>query len=461
MKVLFSETDAAASEITLDVAGIEEREGLPIEAFSKVHEMFSNADLLGAKGEVALNKLEQIGESLETASPRAMDTNTSLLESNPNTPQGISMPASVVMKSSDLAVKKQINPSVKPSLESYLTEQNVEPLEVLDAVKKQISPFLEPSPDPDPSKQNVQSQRVLGALTNSAQAKIISQQIPPPSLLNPTSDNDSFPGSPLPMPSNQSVPSTVAVSALSQDHATSGSIEVTLPLTTSSSSTAVELFLAESAKNSIVSSPLPSMGGSTIRTPPAPPPPPPMLSHSPSALKQSPPVSPPPPLHPGMSSSARGTSISAPPPPPPGSGESISFSGSTIINNFSSNPPAVPPPPPICAPSPPPPPSLSSGPLPPPPPPPPGFASQDLSLASPAPPPIPPAAHALLAHGLSKSAIGKKGRALTRSASPRKLSVHSTSKRASLKPLHWVKVTRAMQGSLWAEAQKNDEANKY
>jgi hypothetical protein len=27
-------------------------------------------------------------------------------------------------------------------------------------------------------------------------------------------------------------------------------------------------------------------------------------------------------------------------------------------------------------------------------------------------------------------------------------------KKASLKPLHWVKVTRAMQGSLWADAQK-------
>lgn len=36
----------------------------------------------------------------------------------------------------------------------------------------------------------------------------------------------------------------------------------------------------------------------------------------------------------------------------------------------------------------------------------------------------------------------------------------STPRRASLKPLHWIKVTRAVKGSLWAEAQMYDEAIK-
>ncbi|RWR91146.1 formin-like protein 18 [Cinnamomum micranthum f. kanehirae] len=474
-EVLFSEMDAATSVITLDVAGIEEREGLPIEAFAKVHEMFSSADWLGTKGEVSLNMLQQITGKLETASPQATEISTSLLESNPNTPRGKSMPASetIIMKSSTLTMKKQITTSHEPSPESYPT--TVQPQEKLDAVKKQTTPSLEPSAALDPIKQNVQLQEVLGALTNSAQAKITSQQITPTSLSIPASDNDSFPGSSLPMETCHSEPSTAGVTALLHDHAASRIMEVTLRLTSSSPSTAVEPCLAEPAKTSTVSSPLPTVGDSTIRSPPAPPPlSPPMLSHSPSAPKQSPPAPPPPPpppLHPGMSSLVRGSSMSAPPPP---LRESISFSGSTIIND-SSNPPAPPPPPPppppISAPSPPPPPPpLCCGPLfgpatgnlPPPPPLPPGLASQDLSLASPAPPPIPPATHALLAHGLSKSALGKKGRVMTRSASPKKpLSVHSTSKRASLKPLHWVKVTRAMQGSLWAEAQKNDEAVKY
>jgi hypothetical protein len=29
-----------------------------------------------------------------------------------------------------------------------------------------------------------------------------------------------------------------------------------------------------------------------------------------------------------------------------------------------------------------------------------------------------------------------------------------------LKPLHWVKVTRALQGSLWEELQRNDDPQR-
>lgn len=36
-----------------------------------------------------------------------------------------------------------------------------------------------------------------------------------------------------------------------------------------------------------------------------------------------------------------------------------------------------------------------------------------------------------------------------------------TSQTKKLKPLHWLKLTRAVQGSLWAEAQKSGEASKY
>jgi hypothetical protein len=37
----------------------------------------------------------------------------------------------------------------------------------------------------------------------------------------------------------------------------------------------------------------------------------------------------------------------------------------------------------------------------------------------------------------------------------------NTPKKASLKPLHWVKVTRAVQGSLWADAQKQGNQARY
>ncbi|CAD6265314.1 unnamed protein product [Miscanthus lutarioriparius] len=95
----------------------------------------------------------------------------------------------------------------------------------------------------------------------------------------------------------------------------------------------------------------------------------------------------------------------------------------------------VPPPPPPQAPKPPgvvPP--KPPGVVPPPPP------SSKISNA-PAPPP-------LLGRGRGNATGPTKGRGigLAQQSNP--------PKKASLKPLHWVKVTRAMQGSLWADAQK-------
>ncbi|KAF8657024.1 hypothetical protein HU200_060358 [Digitaria exilis] len=68
-----------------------------------------------------------------------------------------------------------------------------------------------------------------------------------------------------------------------------------------------------------------------------------------------------------------------------------------------------------------------SAPAPPPPPPPPPPSGSKHAVSSAPPPPPPP---------------------------PRISSQSNPPKKASLKPLHWVKVTRAMQGSLWADAQK-------
>uniref|UniRef100_A0A0D9YZL3 Formin-like protein n=1 Tax=Oryza glumipatula TaxID=40148 RepID=A0A0D9YZL3_9ORYZ len=56
--------------------------------------------------------------------------------------------------------------------------------------------------------------------------------------------------------------------------------------------------------------------------------------------------------------------------------------------------------------------------------------------------------------------FGAKDRSTARSRSPRSLRPNQSSKRTPLKPLHWVKVSRATQGSLWAETQKSDEASR-
>lgn len=60
----------------------------------------------------------------------------------------------------------------------------------------------------------------------------------------------------------------------------------------------------------------------------------------------------------------------------------------------------------------------------------------------------------------TSSLSGTKGRGSIRAPGPM-FRPTQASRKTSLKPLHWVKVTRAMQGSLWAESQKQDEAIKY
>lgn len=256
-------------------------------------------------------------------------------------------------------------------------------------------------------------------------------------------------------------------------------------------------------------------------SPPAPPPPSsfPVTSHL--TLRDSvitpPPLVPDPPPAPLPASSFLKSSISTPPSPPPAPPPPSSFPGtslhSTIENSFKAPPPpppppsstiqtsySIPPPPhsdahpnpsPMSmnnsavtsgAPPPPPPPGhprTISGPTlaspVPPPPPPPSSASQNLSknsaTAPPVPPPPFPTTNGLLKagtpHGTGNGNVppvpgppsapfGAKGRGLLRSNS--KL---QTTRRSNLKPYHWLKLTRVMHGSLWAETQKPDEASKY
>ncbi|KAJ0973756.1 hypothetical protein J5N97_015721 [Dioscorea zingiberensis] len=139
-----------------------------------------------------------------------------------------------------------------------------------------------------------------------------------------------------------------------------------------------------------------------------------------------PPPPPPPPT-------TRGPPFPPPPPPPP------------MTSGRGAPAPPAPPPPPIRRVSPP----LPSTP---PPPPPPGGRAP----GPPPPPRAPGAPPPPGARGLSPNmAATGRGRGSNRPAGPGFSA--SAPRRSTLKPLHWVKVTRAVQGSLWAELQKSDD----
>ncbi|KAF8776703.1 hypothetical protein HU200_003432 [Digitaria exilis] len=210
--------------------------------------------------------------------------------------------------------------------------------------------------------------------------------------------------------------------------------------------------------------PLPSGGYAGVPPPPPPPggyagvpPPPPPLGGYAGVPPPPPPPggyvgAPPPPPPPGGY-------VGAPPPPPPPGGIGGVPPPPPPFGGLGGTP--LPPPPAGFrggAPPPPPPPGGHGGPPPPPPrghggiggpPPPPGAPAPPMPPGVPGGPPPPPGGRGM------PGPPGGRGHGLARLGP----TLQSAVRRSSLKPLHWVKVTRAMQGSLWAELQKQVDAN--
>ncbi|KAK2398914.1 formin protein [Trifolium repens] len=189
--------------------------------------------------------------------------------------------------------------------------------------------------------------------------------------------------------------------------------------------------------------PPPSSTGQTSSSSIPPPPLPPPQSMNNSVAMPGPPPPPPPPSQPGTTPGSTSTQFVPPPPPPPASATQNSLSKS------SPNVPPVPPPPSangLAKPgtATPQPPGIPGPPQPPAIPGPPGNA-----------PPVPgPPGNVPPIPGPPSGAFGAKGRGLLRTTAK------TQTKRSNLKPYHWLKLTRAMQGSLWAETQKLDEASR-
>ncbi|XP_039839916.1 formin-like protein 12 isoform X2 [Panicum virgatum] len=210
--------------------------------------------------------------------------------------------------------------------------------------------------------------------------------------------------------------------------------------------------------------PPPPLPGGYVGAPPPPPPP--------GGYVGAPPPPPPP-----------GGYVGAPPPPPPPGGYIGAPPPPPLPGGIGGVPPPPPPvgglggtplsPPPAGfrggAPPPPPPPGGHGGPPPPPPrghggvggpPPPPGAPAPPMPPGVPGGPPPPPGVPGGPppppgGRGMP-TPPGGRGHGLARALGS---TLQSGARRSSLKPLHWVKVTRAMQGSLWAELQKQVDAN--
>lgn len=459
-EVLFSEMDAAASVVPVDLSCFEEKDGLPVEAFAKVQEIFNSVDWLVLKKDATLDEIQHISGSTNNAQ-RKPDVDTHKIEEPHNRLPQLSPKKHQDKPTSlkSLEDEKQSGTSHRPTEVEDVNEDTDDRLESAPSAvsspgpplkedfasktKSSTAPHQPTLPVKDPAIDIGQSS------VSPPSSTLHAPQTPPLRDSTPRSVNSAHPLPPdseiafQPLKKNVDIKTgPPPVSSPSVKNMPPPTPPPLPPQTQTSPSVPLKNDKGKFRPSPPPPPPVPALKKDqtiNLSVAPAPPPPPTPPLKEDLALKgrPRPPPPPSPPLYrPQVAQSADSTLVPQPP-PPPGRGSS-SHAG----NRQAPSPPPVnkqaPSPSPVNqqAPSPPPPPGAA--PQAPSPPPPPGVANSETP--SPPPPSIPPS-------------VGR-GRGLSRTMN---IMNNQTKK---LKPLHWLKLTRAVQGSLWAETQRSGDAIK-
>ncbi|CAI0410240.1 unnamed protein product [Linum tenue] len=471
-EILFGEVESASppkGPSPTSVLNVEEKGGLPIEAFSKVQELFNGAEWVDNSDALwLLKQLSVFNDARELSRFQARGAISVHPETSPSSLKQ-QLASTEEMKPSSEASSLQCKPSVgqvptQPPQPGILASPPPPPpppppLPTTTSVQSPVSIFAPPPPPPPPP--------------------------PPAESLNNTT-TPSLPASSIPASTVSSFSSSPATSKVPTPPPPPSNLSHIAPPPPPPPPPFGRMRSGKQAPPAPPPPPPPppsSLNSSLLPPPPPPPPPPPSSSHSSflppppppppppsdshSSFLAPPPPPPPPPLPLSSTSRPLYSSPSAPPPPPPPSFPSKA-------NNIKQLPPAPPPPPPPpphstlssstsitiarSGPPPPPPPPLPAAPAPRPPAPPPvpgrggppGPPPLPGTKSSSVPPPPPPSI------GRAKASSGSSGHGRGRGIAPTGVAT----KRTSLKPLHWVKVTRAVQGSLWADSQRQESQSR-
>ncbi|XVF89253.1 hypothetical protein PTKIN_Ptkin19aG0115400 [Pterospermum kingtungense] len=427
-EILFSEMDAASASsiVSPDFCCFEDKEGLPMETFAKVQEIFSNVDWFDLRADiVAFNILQHIGAS--NIAQEKFDSNTNSNQEETKLKALASSPRSPTY----MAMKIRCVLSQKPSVDSDASKEaksqdsNIEPFGTQSDVKHQENNQSTanlhdsvPSGDQTSHLTAANDARAISDRRKVAKTKSIllslslSPQSPLSSALEPAVSSPARETgtylqnkgvSPLLTPPCQE-DSAVRVTPLAAPPPPPAS---PMPPPTS------PLNKIEAVTDEPLSIPPPPppppqasvRAQSPVAPPPPPPPPVPPLKEN-SASRSAPPPSPLPPVSSRWEKSATASSSALQPPPLP----------TSTLASISSQVPAAPPPP----------------------------ASVGKKTNAASPEPRPPFISSTNSKNMLSHTTSSK-------------SHHQTKK---LKPLHWLKLSRAVQGSLWAEAQKLGEASK-
>ncbi|KAI4335559.1 hypothetical protein L6164_014195 [Bauhinia variegata] len=517
-EILFSEMDAAAAVLADDTSCFEEKEGLPLEAFAKVQEIFNYVDWLNPKADVALNVLQQINVStvkndkLDKSPDQHVETGIALPETSPKMLQGKNeanleirsvssirqspdigrdkkgdelvkidttqqfagrydiirqekpnaserksnesdLPSSGSVDTSNVSLSPR-TPSPRPSLSRTSKEARDSPPDML-APAYHLSPFKSEYPVSEETEAQSQekSQTSISSSTfGTPSDSVITSTKPPPSHPVPppstpplkkilpvrtgsasSSPQPPTPPSPPTPPLKEHItvraepppkvdphgrarararaPITPSPPLKEEQHARAGTpppqplpLEEERNVRAGHPPTPAPLKEEQNVKASALPTLPPPLKEEThVRVVPPPPPPPPSKERNSDRAR---PPAPPPPPH--LSLKATGPTTLPPPPPPPVAAISSKPPNPSLENSSASSAPAIPPPPIV---------SSTTG-------------------------------------ARSSSPAGSNGRILSPMLSSKN---HQTKK---LKPLHWLKLSRAVSGSLWAEAQKSGEDSK-
>ncbi|XP_016689436.2 LOW QUALITY PROTEIN: formin-like protein 6 [Gossypium hirsutum] len=352
-EVIFSDIDVAPSAISIDFPGIEEKNGLSIDDFAKVQEIFSRVDYT----DVA-NMLQ---ENLETGCPKSKEIASVLHDAKVEEKSNSEAPEHVTTSPTSDALEKQSiwsfqssdanstrtkfepeeiqvvpqmatqhTPSAVPSSDSSSTEGKTESQELQVALQEaeltnssrrnveiqeiqvssqqpaQSTSTFTPVLDVNSIRKKTEPQELQVAVQRPAQPMIISQRGPQSSISSPVSYCNSLPGSPAPISRYRSPPSALGITALLHDHDASESEDHSHPVASSLSSSSVSSPLSHTPKHLQLTRAIASPGQSSFVPPPPPPlpsfsgaspayQPPPSLEVSPPSVKssfQSPPILP-------------------------------------------------------------------------------------------------------------------------------------------------------------------------
>ncbi|KAF7838152.1 formin-like protein 13 [Senna tora] len=287
-EILFSEMDAAAAVIADGTSCFGEKEGLPVEAFAKVQEIFNHVDWLNPKADVALNVLQQmsataiIHDKLDASSAQHADTGSLLHETDPKVPQGKKNEAkSLLLSNLEFQSNASTNSTSGAPLSSTFPTSatpstqpppppTTPPKEILPVRTKPALPTSQPPTPPTPPTPPLKEHKLVRAIPPSPPPQkaqpLVRAPPPPPPPLKEKPQVRPAPPPPPPPPLKEEPP---------------------------------------------------------IRARPPPPPPPPPLSAKAADLSIAPPPPPPPPAaalsfkHPTPSSSPVPAAPNAPPPPAP------------------------------------------------------------------------------------------------------------------------------------------------